>query len=88
LFSARNFLRPESSNIEELEMKASGQDQKAVRVAQTRPLPPSRKIMRFEQPAPFVPPKLDPPTPSNATARHAVSVASSPGGIRPRQQIY
>jgi hypothetical protein len=72
----------------EIEMKASGQDLKTVRVAQTRPLPPSRAIKRFEQPAPFVPPKLDAPTPSNEIAAHAVYVASHPGSINPKQQVY
>jgi hypothetical protein len=68
--------------------KQSGQDLKTVRVAQTRPQPPSRPIKRFEQAAPFVPPKLDAPTASNEIAAHAVRVASHPGKINPKQQVY
>jgi hypothetical protein len=68
--------------------KQSGQDLKAVRVAQTRPLPPSRPIKRFS-PAPSkltAPPNpLMSSAPSNAVAAHAVRVASSPGKINPKQ---
>jgi hypothetical protein len=49
------------------------------------PAPKSRSILRFDQPAPAAVPASDKPTPSNECAAHAVSVASSPGGIDPRQ---
>jgi hypothetical protein len=43
-------------------------------------------IKKFDQPPPAPPPVYTKPTPSNECARHAVDVASSPGGIDPRQQ--
>jgi hypothetical protein len=46
----------------------------------------SQPIRKFPQPAPNPPPAYTKPTPSNACAKHAVDVASSPGGIDPRQQ--
>lgn len=55
------------------------------------PSPPSRPIKRFEQPAlgpHHVPPAATPAAASNEEAAHAVRVASSPGGIDPRQQRY
>jgi hypothetical protein len=55
----------------------------------TRSSPPKSQtwqpIKRFEQPAPAPKPVFDKPVPSNECARHAVEVASSPGGIDPRQ---
>jgi hypothetical protein len=51
------------------------------------PKPQTRQpIRKFQQAAPNPPPVFDKPTPSNECARHAVDVASSPGGIDPRQQ--
>ena len=64
--------------------KAAGSEMKTIRAA-PRLQPVSRAIKRFEQPAPFVPPKLDPPTASNEIAAHAVHVASSPGKTNPKQ---
>ena len=53
------------------------------------PAPKSRTIMRFVPPPPAPPPAADPPVrSSNAIAAHAVKVASSPGSINPKQQIY
>jgi hypothetical protein len=48
-----------------------------------------RPIKCFEQPAPN-PPPVDHPTvrSSNEVAAHAVLIASSPGGISPKQQVY
>jgi hypothetical protein len=69
--------------------KLSGQPLKVTR-APPRPQP-SREIKRFEPPAPgphHRPPAATPPTPSNELAREAVRIASSPGGIDPRQQRY
>jgi hypothetical protein len=66
--------------------KAAGSDLKTVRAA-PRPQP-SRPIKKFARPAPgphHNPPAAIPPTPSNAVAAHAVRVASSKGGIYPRQ---
>jgi hypothetical protein len=54
----------------------------------SRPLPPSRPIIRQLPQAPGPhrnPPPATPPTPSNATAAETVRIASSPGGIDPRQ---
>jgi hypothetical protein len=49
--------------------------------------PPSRPIKRFPTPARNPPPVTHPKIrSSNATAAHAVRVASSPGGIDPRQR--
>jgi hypothetical protein len=45
-------------------------------------------IRSFDQPPPAPPPVFVKPTPSNECARHAVEVASSPGGICPTQQKY
>jgi hypothetical protein len=70
--------------------KASGQNLKVIRAA-PRPQPASRPIKRFTPPAPgphHNPPAATPPTPSNAVARHAVEVASSPGGIDPKMMHY
>jgi hypothetical protein len=51
------------------------------------PAIPSRSIKHFSESAPAAPPPEHPTVPaSNACARHAVDVASSPGGIDPRQQ--
>jgi len=53
------------------------------------PAPKSRPIMRFPQPAPVAPPPTHPTPPSsNDVAAHAVYVASHPGSINPKQQIY
>jgi hypothetical protein len=52
------------------------------------PAPKERPIMKFPQPAPAPAPVFVKPTPSNECAAHAVEVASSPGGISPKQQIY
>jgi FtsP/CotA-like multicopper oxidase with cupredoxin domain len=50
------------------------------------PAPKERTIMRFPQPAPAAPPPAHPHVrSSNEVAAHAVRVASSPGGIDPRQ---
>jgi hypothetical protein len=55
--------------------------------ASAPPAPKERPIKRFSEPAPAAPPPEHPTVPaSNACARHAVDVASSPGGIDPRQQ--
>ena len=59
---------------------------KIVRTSTTAPK--ERPIMRFPQPAPNPPPVAVKPTPSNPTAAHAVKVASEPGGINPKQQVY
>jgi hypothetical protein len=51
-------------------------------------MPPSRAIKSFGQPADGPhrnPPAATPPTPSNAEAAKAVRIASSSGGINPRQ---
>jgi hypothetical protein len=45
-------------------------------------------IKTFPQPAPNPPPVTHRPTPSNEVAAHAVRVASEPGGINPKQQVY
>jgi hypothetical protein len=45
----------------------------------------SRPIKRFAAPA-SNPKPVARPKPSNATAAHAVRIASSPGGIDPRQR--
>jgi hypothetical protein len=50
------------------------------------PAPKSRPIMCFPTPAPATPTAHEPPRSSNDVAAHAVRVASSPGGIDPRQQ--
>ena len=43
----------------------------------------------FTQPAPFSPPEIGPrPKPSNETAAHAVRIASTPGEINPKQQVF
>ena len=58
--------------------KSANSDLKMVRVAQTRPLPPSRQIKSFSQPARPIPratPVIARPAPSNAVAAHAVNVA-------------
>jgi hypothetical protein len=58
-------------------------------VRTSAPAPKERSIKRFVQPPPApLPPAHDTPKASNATAAHAVRVASSPGGINPKQQIY
>jgi hypothetical protein len=44
-------------------------------------------IRKFPQPAPAPQPVFEKPTPSNECAAHAVEVASSPGGISPKQQV-
>jgi hypothetical protein len=46
--------------------------------------PPTRGIKRFAAPPPAPKPPSK-PVPSNAIARHAVKVASSPGRIYPKQ---
>jgi hypothetical protein len=43
-------------------------------------------IRRFERPAPYSPPVEHRTPASNACARHAVEIASSPGGIDGRQR--
>jgi hypothetical protein len=56
-----------------------------------RTAPPSQTwqpIKRFPQPAPNPPMVIDRTPPSNACAAHAVKVASEPGGINPKQQVY
>jgi hypothetical protein len=52
------------------------------------PAPPAPKssIIRFDQPAPTSPPSYEPVRSSNDVAAHAVRIASSPGGIDPRQR--
>jgi hypothetical protein len=51
--------------------------------------PPSRPIKRFTPPPPAPkPPPSGKPRASNAVAAHAVRVASEPGGINPKQQVY
>jgi hypothetical protein len=58
----------------------------------TRSTPPKqtwRDIKCFEPVAPNPPPEVHPTVPaSNAIARHAVTVASSPGSINPAQQVF
>jgi hypothetical protein len=44
-------------------------------------------IKKFAQPAPN-PPPVSRPAPSNEVAAHAVRIASSPGSINPKQQVY
>jgi len=44
--------------------------------------------MCFPAPARATPPAHEPPLSSNDVAAHAVRIASSPGGIDPRQQVY
>lgn len=61
---------------------------KIIRSSSPKP-PPARPIKCFPEVAPNPPPPAHPQVPaSNAIARHAVDVASSPGGIDPRQQVY
>jgi hypothetical protein len=45
-------------------------------------------IKKFPQPAPNPVTVTHRPTPSNAVAAHAVRVASTPGKINPKQQVY
>jgi hypothetical protein len=53
------------------------------------PAPKERPIMRFPEPAPAPPPPAhEMPRASNEVAAHAVRIASSPGGINPKQQVY
>jgi hypothetical protein len=53
------------------------------------PAIPSRSIQRFSEPARAAPPPAhETPKASNAVAAHAVRVASTPGSINPKQQIY
>ncbi len=47
----------------------------------------SPPIKRFKQPPPAPKPPHK-PAPSNKIAAHAVRVASSPGKINPKQQVY
>ena len=58
----------------------------------TRSTPPKQTwqpIKCFAQSAPNPPPEAHPTVPaSNPCARHAVDVASSPGAINPKQQVY
>jgi hypothetical protein len=60
---------------------------KIIRTASPKPQP-SRPLKSFSQPAPAAPPPSGKPRASNAIAAHAVRVASSPGGIDPRQKRY
>jgi hypothetical protein len=51
--------------------------------------PPSRPIRRFTPPPPAPKPAAHtPPRASNACAAHAVRIASHPGKINPKQQVY
>jgi hypothetical protein len=55
------------------------------------PAPPAAKarpIKCFPAPSPNAPPASDKPTPSNECAAHAVRIASNPGSINPKQQVY
>jgi hypothetical protein len=48
-----------------------------------------RPIKCFTPPAPNPPPEAHPTVPSsNEVAAHAVKIASEPGGINPKQQVY
>ena len=52
---------------------------------------PSRPIKHFDRPSPgphHRPPAATPPTPSNDVAAHAVRVASNPGSINIKKQVY
>jgi hypothetical protein len=57
-------------------------------VRTSAPTPKARPIMKFSQPAPAPSPAHEKPRASNAIAEHAVKVASSPGGINPKQQVF
>jgi hypothetical protein len=55
------------------------------------PPPASRPIKHFDGRSPGVhhnPTPSTPPTPSNEEAAKAVRIASSPGGINPKQQNF
>jgi hypothetical protein len=65
--------------------KSPGQSLKLTR-GPSMPQPPSRPILRQTAPPPLPPSPSTPPTPSNEIAAEAVRIASSPGGIDPRQQ--
>lgn len=55
-------------------------------IRETKPPIVSRPIMKFDPPPPAPAPVAHkPPTSSNEVAAHAVRVASSPGGIDPKQ---
>jgi hypothetical protein len=45
-------------------------------------------IRKFPQPAPFNPPKFDPPKASNECAAKVVRDAAGKGGINPKQMVY
>jgi hypothetical protein len=56
-----------------------------------RTAPPKQSwqpIKKFDQPPPAPTPIFVKPTPSNECAAHAVRIASEPGGIDGRQQVY
>jgi hypothetical protein len=56
-----------------------------------RTAPPKQSwepIKKFDQPPPASAPVYTKPTASNALAAEAVRIASEPGGISPKQQVY
>ena len=78
--------------------KNSGEDLRALRIAQARPQPKAREIMHQDPP---LGPRMQPMTSgapfqadrlkgfgTSRTAATAVRTAASPGGIDPRQQLY
>jgi hypothetical protein len=61
---------------------------KIIRSTVAKPAP-SRPIKCFPEVSPNPPPPAHPTVPaSNAIARHAVTVASSPGKINPKQMVF
>jgi hypothetical protein len=79
-------LSPTVANFFETANLSGSLQMKIVRTSTTAPK--ERPIMRFPQPAPNPPPVTHMPTPSNECAAHAVRIASEPGGINPKQQVY
>jgi hypothetical protein len=62
-----------------------------MKIVRTSAPPPirSRSIKRFSEPAPAAPPpEHETPRASNDVAAHAVRIASTPGSINPKQQVY
>jgi hypothetical protein len=58
-------------------------------VRTSAPVPKERPIMRFPAPAAAPPPAAhETPRASNDVAADAVRIASTPGSINPRQQVY
>jgi hypothetical protein len=61
-----------------------------MKITRSTPKPQTwQPIRKFEKPAPNPPPEAHPTVrSSNEVAAHAVRVASTPGEIDPRQQVY